>query len=481
MNRDADDLGHWRRPPLPGRFFFYPANCYAHKNHALLLDALAELRRRSGDPPAVVFTGFELPGGFALRKEIARRELDDLCHVFNEVHVDELRYVYRHALALVTPTRFEGFGMPVVEGLACGCPVICSDLPVLREVAGDHAVYFDPSDVGQLVDRMERIMTDVALRDRLAAEGPLAARRFSWDASARRMIELFREAPGRHQGPASVAGRVGASHDPRIGVLITATRGGYGVPEAIKEVWGTGYPNAAVRVDMRPDGADCDRQARSFLDQAEIQHLELQHGEMLTWERLRFFAEEERLDLVIELLAGYNHLLPSALHSLAWAWRRAPDKAVFLGEAWEVEHGRIARSARLRLLDTEDWKLEGFLYPEMLAAAPAALADWEEGGRLVQDSGKEWRWKLLLAAHGKGRLSLLRRTLAICDPSCMSVLGRYRAIKAGAKLARAWEGNGRGREWVRGLKPFLRPISRLLPSGTRSKAKRIWRHLANEP
>jgi glycosyltransferase involved in cell wall biosynthesis len=99
---------------------------------------------------------------------------------------DELADLYRGAAALVMPSRFEGFGLPAVEAMACGTPVVAADEPALREVAGDAAVYAEDGDFGAAVGRA------LADRDRLVAAGLERARLFSWRETARRTADVYR-------------------------------------------------------------------------------------------------------------------------------------------------------------------------------------------------------------------------------------------------------------------------------------------------
>ena len=106
-------------------FLFYPANAWPHKNHERLFEAVALLRREHRDL-RLVLTG-------------DHDDVPDFVDARGRVSQDELVELYRRASALVFPSLYEGFGQPVLEALACACPVACSDLPPLREVAGDAA------------------------------------------------------------------------------------------------------------------------------------------------------------------------------------------------------------------------------------------------------------------------------------------------------------------------------------------------------
>jgi alpha-1,3-rhamnosyl/mannosyltransferase len=119
----------------------------------------------------------------ALARELARRGAD----LRGYVDAAELVRLYRGAACLLFPSRYEGFGLPVLEAMACGTPVVATDEPALREVAGDAAVLV-PRD--RLADGVRRALAE---RERLAAAGLERARRFSWDEAARRTLAVYRE------------------------------------------------------------------------------------------------------------------------------------------------------------------------------------------------------------------------------------------------------------------------------------------------
>jgi glycosyltransferase involved in cell wall biosynthesis len=155
-------------------FLLYPANRWPHKNHARLFKAFALLRAEQPELRLVLTgTGHEqVPEGVEARGRVPTHELVGL---------------YRRAAALVFPSLYEGFGQPVLEALACACPVACSDLPPLREVGGNAAVYFDPNDAESIAQATREAIA------RGGASGPMRASRFTWDESARNHEAVYRE------------------------------------------------------------------------------------------------------------------------------------------------------------------------------------------------------------------------------------------------------------------------------------------------
>lgn len=100
----------------------------------------------------------------------------------------ELKTLYEHARALVFPSRYEGFGLPPLEAMGCGCPVLASRAASMPQVCGDAALYVDPDSATELTAAMVRILEDDALAARLRRDGPLQAARFTWAASADRLL-----------------------------------------------------------------------------------------------------------------------------------------------------------------------------------------------------------------------------------------------------------------------------------------------------
>jgi glycosyltransferase involved in cell wall biosynthesis len=160
-----------------------------HKNLQRLIDAVGTLP----SPLTLVVPGY--PTGF---EDALRRHADAAApgRVRFTGWVDEatLEGLYAAATAFVFPSLAEGFGLPVLEALARGVPVACSNTSSLPEVAGDAALYFDPTETGEIAGAIERLVGDDELRERLRAAGPAQARRFSWDKTAAQTVASYERA-----------------------------------------------------------------------------------------------------------------------------------------------------------------------------------------------------------------------------------------------------------------------------------------------
>jgi glycosyltransferase involved in cell wall biosynthesis len=174
------------------------------KNLRRTVEAFLEAKRQLPDLPDRLL----IAGGRGWGKSGIDRLLKD-----HEADVEWLGYVsderledlYRRAKALVYPSLYEGFGLPVVEAMNLGCPVITSDRSSLPEVAGDAALCVDPESGAAIADAIRRLLTDAELRDELAVKGLRQASRFSWDRCAEETVAVYRQV---------VTGKRPAARDP---------------------------------------------------------------------------------------------------------------------------------------------------------------------------------------------------------------------------------------------------------------------------
>ncbi len=170
----------------------YPARGWPHKNHARLFKAFASLRE-TRPQLRLILTGAGLD-----RLEPLPEGVESL----GEVPASQLASLYRRAACLVYPSLYEGFGIPPLEAMACGCPVAASNAGAIPEVCGDAAVLFDPTDLEAMAAAMLEADTR---RDELTSLGLERAAQFTWDATARRHDEVYREAVSAGPGDSSTS------------------------------------------------------------------------------------------------------------------------------------------------------------------------------------------------------------------------------------------------------------------------------------
>ena len=177
-------------------FLFYPAATWPHKNHRNLLAALRILKERRIFDGCLVLSGIAMQHHGEVMEEIARQRLGDQVKVLGYLPYGDLPLLYNLARALVFPSLFEGFGLPVVEAMACGCPVVCSDATSLPEIAGDAGILFDPRSVEDMADAIAAVWTDEEQRIRMRERGLARARLFSWHNTASKTLEVYRRVGG---------------------------------------------------------------------------------------------------------------------------------------------------------------------------------------------------------------------------------------------------------------------------------------------
>jgi glycosyltransferase involved in cell wall biosynthesis len=186
-------------------YLLYVGNLLPHKNLLSLLDALAILRRRLR--ARLIIRGDGQPAyARAVRERVETLGLPGAVTFEGYTEGVALRHLYARAACLVLPSLREGFGLPVLEAMACGTPVITSSNSSLPEVGGDAAVRVDPHDAVDLADAMYRVLADRDLREDLRERGLKWVRAFSWRRTAEQMSRVLDEVgvlPGEHPSAAA--------------------------------------------------------------------------------------------------------------------------------------------------------------------------------------------------------------------------------------------------------------------------------------
>lgn len=177
---------------LPEQYLFFPANPWPHKNHRRLFEALTIVRARYGHHNChLVLSGVFPEEQARLQAVIAELGLSEAIHVLGYIPYAHLPGLYAAAAMLVFPSLFEGFGIPLLEAMACGCPIVSANTASLPEVAGNAAILVNPYHVEALAEAIHTVLHDEALRLDLKARGLERVQYFSWEKAARQTIEVY--------------------------------------------------------------------------------------------------------------------------------------------------------------------------------------------------------------------------------------------------------------------------------------------------
>ena len=178
-----------------GPYFLFLGGADPRKNHATLIQAYAQSPALCRNHSLVV-VGNPTHRFGSVMETCRLFEVQDRVICTGPVLVDDLRLLYSHADVFVYPSRYEGFGLPVVEAMACGTPVITSNTTSLPEVAGDAAILINPEDPAELAQAMLRVLEDSDLRKVLRTKGFERAGLFTWERTARQTLSVYHKVCG---------------------------------------------------------------------------------------------------------------------------------------------------------------------------------------------------------------------------------------------------------------------------------------------
>lgn len=185
-----ENLQRPQTPLIKGSYFLYVGNAYPHKNLETLVAAFGKLK----DTTTLVFVGKDDFFYRRIRKNVEDVGLSKSVTFFGAANDAQLASLYQHAVALVFPSRMEGFGLPALEAMSFGCPVVCSDIPVFHELLGDEAVYFDPQSPDDLAQKLKGVIDQGTRTQREPNANVLS--RFSWKQMAQKTITIYERSIG---------------------------------------------------------------------------------------------------------------------------------------------------------------------------------------------------------------------------------------------------------------------------------------------
>jgi glycosyltransferase involved in cell wall biosynthesis len=193
---EGDVLRVRERYQLDHPFVLYVGNIKPHKNLVRLIEAFERLRRGGFDQVKLLIIGDEISKLPALRRAVHKHKLHKEVRFLGYMNDETLAILYRLASVFVFPSLHEGFGLPPLEAMASGTPVVTSNVSSLPEVAADAAVLVDPYDVESISEGLRSVLSNDELAAQLRAKGLIRARDFSWEQSVARTHDIYRTVAG---------------------------------------------------------------------------------------------------------------------------------------------------------------------------------------------------------------------------------------------------------------------------------------------
>ena len=204
------DVAAWRRasrcerPSFERSYILSVSSVYPYKNYVRLIEAYAELARRRRDVPDLVIAGDDQDPPYSAEIQRARAATGGLAgaiHILGELPYSAIPGYYAGAAMFVFPSYFESFGLPLLEAMASDVPIVASELPTFREVAGDAALYADPFDAASIAAAMEQALFAPGVGEALVRRGRERVAGFTWEETAARLLATFDEVLAEHGAP----------------------------------------------------------------------------------------------------------------------------------------------------------------------------------------------------------------------------------------------------------------------------------------
>ena len=168
-------------------YIFYVGNAHPHKNVEGLVKAFSTLKK-THENLSLVLSGGDHYFWQRIRKEVSEKNI-----VFtNSISDEELAIFYKNAQCFIMPSFEEGFGIPLLEAMSLGCPVVSSESGSLKEIGGDAAIYFNPKNILEMVEKILIILNDEKLRNKLIEKGKKRVKEFSWSILAKQTLEVYK-------------------------------------------------------------------------------------------------------------------------------------------------------------------------------------------------------------------------------------------------------------------------------------------------
>ena len=308
-------------------YLFYPANTWPHKNHINLLEAYVILKEKYHVNPGLVFTGDEKKQTEEIRRFILAHNLMEDVRYLGYRPQEDMPYIYANASMLVFPSLFEGFGIPLVEAMRSGLPIVCSDCGSIPEIASDAAVYFDAKNPEDIASKIEEILNNSDKRKELVRRGYERCKEFSWEKCADETISFITKYVKRNNIIENEE-----DNKPLVSIITPSYNQGEFIRETIESVLSQDYPNIEYIV---MDGGSTD-------DTVDILK---SYGERIKWISEKDKGQGDAVNKGIRIAKGTiigwlnsdDVYLPGAVSKIVGFFNKHDDTGMVYGRAHYID------------------------------------------------------------------------------------------------------------------------------------------------
>lgn len=313
---------------LPDEYIFYPANTWPHKNHLKLLQAFTILKRKYNSPLKIVFSGAQNKEKKSIEAFIRNNGLRDDIKYLGYLPQNEIPYVYAGANMMVFPSKFEGFGIPLVEAMKSGVPIICSNCTSMPEIAGDAALYFNADDPEDIAEKIDSLYRDKGLRDQLVSNGFRRRAGFSWEHCVEETEATIRNV----YKPVPESGLFIEEECPLVSIVTPSYNQGNFIKETIESVLNQSYPNIEYIVI---DGGSSDESVQILRS----------YGNRIIWCSEKDEGQADAVNKGIRMAKGKiigwlnsdDTYLPNAVSTIVEYFRTHPKVDMVYGEGYYID------------------------------------------------------------------------------------------------------------------------------------------------
>ena len=191
-DKNSGDTDVLKKYNINRPFLLYVANAYPHKNLEGLIKLFPKIKAVKNDLQLVLVCKDDY---FYERVKVFAKKYDDGRNVVfpGFISDNELVYFYRHALAYIFPSKYEGFGLPPLEAMAQGCPVASSNQASMPEILGDAAIFFDPDNEAEMIEKILVLINDSRLREEIKSKGREHVKKYDWDKCADQTLKIYKQ------------------------------------------------------------------------------------------------------------------------------------------------------------------------------------------------------------------------------------------------------------------------------------------------